>query len=125
MVPGIGTSRVSTTGAIVSVVALFVGLVLAACNPLTPAPTPDQSGPSVVITAPVDVTTLAPCAHEYGPSPDGAVPCVWDAAEQGIQGPNGYKVRWLLYAADDLCPIATVQSSSDVACVRRSDWDGS
>ena len=121
MVPkGTSTTR---AGALVSLVALVVGLILTACNPYPPAP--ERSGPAVVVTAPVDVTTVAPCAHEYGPSPDGVVPCVWDAAEQGIQGPNGYRVRWLYYAADNTCPIATVQGSADVACVRRSDWDGS
>lgn len=94
---------VALTGAIVAALALVTG----ACAP-----------------ARVDVTQVTPCAHEYGPSPDGPAPCVWDAATQGTQGPNGYDTRWIYYSANT-CPVATVQAAADVRCLQRSDWDGS
>jgi hypothetical protein len=78
----------------------------------------------------VDVSTVTPCTHEYGPAPDGPVPCVWDTLTQGVTQPDGIgpgstasHARWLYYSTDT-CPVATVQPATMVECVSRADWSG-
>jgi hypothetical protein len=66
----------------------------------------------------LDVSTVAPCAGEWGPGPGGAVPCVWDAQTRGS---GGGSVRWLYYSAST-CPVATVQPADTVKCLARADW---
>jgi hypothetical protein len=97
---------------------LASGLVVVALALLTGACAP----------APVDLTRLPHCAHEWGPGPDGPVPCVWDTQIDGAVLPDGTDtsggspMRWLLYV--DKCPVATVQPAERVECVSRADWSG-
>lgn len=93
-------------------IVVTLGLVTGACAP-----------------APVDLTKVTHCAHEWGPGPDGPVPCVWDTQIDGAVLPDGTDtsggspMRWLYYSAD-VCPVATVQPADRVECVSRADWSG-
>jgi hypothetical protein len=77
-------------------------VMIAACSPI----------PTTV--TPTDVTTVAPCDHEYGPAPEGQ-PCVWD----GGADVNG-SARWIYYS--QICPVRTVQDTRLVDCIPRESW---
>jgi hypothetical protein len=91
---------------------IVIGLLLViACA--TPNSAPDTR---------IDLSTVAPCPVEDGPGD--VVPCVWDAETRGNAAYAYPGARWFLYAADDRCPVDTVQSAETVHCVTRSDWSG-
>lgn len=76
-------------------------------------------------TALIDLATVSPCGYEDGPALGGPVPCVWDAETRGVpNAPDYVGARWIYYAADDRCPVATVQSAETVHCVMWTDWSG-
>lgn len=66
-------------------------------------------------TPPIDVTTVTPCTHEYGPALRDMAPCVWDGGPEV----NG-SARWVFYA--DTCPVHTVQDTRLVDCIPRESW---
>jgi hypothetical protein len=91
-----------------AILALVTGVVLVACaQPVSPHP--------------IDLTRVAVCPAEDGPGMTGPVPCVFDGKDASA---SAYGTRWVLYVADDVCPVETVQDVRLVRCVIRSDWTG-
>ena len=112
-----GTTRIHSGGALL-VSALIVAGIMACAprNDVPPAPVP------------VDVTSLAPCFHEDGASPDAdgtaqTYPCVWDGATRG-DGPGAGQYtgsRWLVYVSGQ-CPATYVQPSEGIRCLDVREW---